>query len=114
MEKALEGRSPRRLPAPIEKKLVDLWKTRFESVALIRLGLRARLGPASERALSVVADQKSSVADRIRLIETLGQVGQPECVPVLLRLLREPEPPAVWRASLSALQAFASPDVSHA
>jgi putative heme-binding domain-containing protein len=114
MDKALEGRSPRRLPAPIEKKLMDLWKTRFESVSLMRLGLRVGLGPASERALSVVADQKSSDADRISLIETLGQVGQPECVPVLLRLLSAPAPPAVRQASLSALQAFASPDVSHA
>jgi putative membrane-bound dehydrogenase-like protein len=114
MEKALEGRSPRRLPAPIEKKLMDLWKTKVESVSLIRLGLRVGLEPASERALSVVADQKSPVADRISLIETLGQVGQPESVPVLLRLLRAPEPPAVRRASLSALQAFASPEVSHA
>jgi putative membrane-bound dehydrogenase-like protein len=114
MDKALEGRSSCNLPAPLKKKLMDLWKTQFQSVSLVRLGLRMHLGPAPERALSLVADQKTALPDRMSLIETLGQVGQPGSVPILLRLLRQPEPSAVRRASLSALQEFASPEVSHA
>src|SRR5439155_17768254 len=61
---------------------------------------------AYERAVQLVRDSKRSANDRIALIEVLGQIGNPSCVPALLNLLTESEPPAVRLAALSALQPF--------
>jgi putative heme-binding domain-containing protein len=67
-----------------------------------------RLGSpeAYDRALSLAADAKRSEADRATLIDLLGQVGKPECVPVLLKVLSEGKGDSVRGAALSALQTF--------
>src|SRR5262249_43547904 len=64
------------------------------------------MAAAEERAARLLEDPKAPAAERLGLIEVLGQVGRPQSVPTLLRLLRSTEPKAVRLAALSALQPF--------
>ena len=75
-----------KVPAVLEKQLIDLWTKRPDDLTLLRLAVRwaargLRAGPEAQPATPKAPD-----ADRINLIEVLGQTGKPECVPVLLRV----------------------------
>ncbi|HXG09937.1 MAG TPA: PVC-type heme-binding CxxCH protein [Gemmataceae bacterium] len=112
MEKALEGRRLPRVPAALEKHLAELWAKPSATPALVRLALRLGSDEAYARALELAADGRIAERERLGLIEVLGQVGKPDCVPVLLRLLEPTEREAVRRAALAALQPFADPRIS--
>jgi putative membrane-bound dehydrogenase-like protein len=112
MEKALEGRNLPQPPPALEKPLATLQKTHGNSLTLIRFALRLGSASAFDRALQLVADPKQAAGDRAGLIEILGQLGKPACVPVLLRLLTGTEPNAVRLAAISALQPFPDPQIS--
>jgi len=75
-----------------------------------------RLGSARayNDALKSVEDPKLSTAERIGLIEILGQSGKNESVAPLLRLLRSSSDTKVRVAVLSALQPFADKRVTDA
>jgi putative membrane-bound dehydrogenase-like protein len=106
MEKALEGRQLPKVPAVLEKQLGDLWAKQSPTPLLVRFALRLGSPQGYERALAIVADSKAPEADRSNLIETLGQAGKAECVPVLLRVLAETKGDGVRGAALTALQGF--------
>jgi putative membrane-bound dehydrogenase-like protein len=112
MEKALEGRNLSKVPATLEKPLAQLWKTQSSSLTLIRFGLRLGVPEAYDRALQLAADRKRAQADRIGLIEILGQIARPASVPTLLKLLAAAEPKTVRMATLSALQPFSDRQIS--
>ncbi len=105
MEKALDGRILPRVPAALEKSLATLWTIDKPDTLLIRFALRLGNETGYARALDVVADTRSAEADRVNLIEVLGQTGKPACVPVLLSVLREGRSDALRGAALGALQA---------
>jgi putative membrane-bound dehydrogenase-like protein len=105
MEKALDGRILPKVPTALEKSLANLWKTDKPDTLLIRLALRLGSEAGFARALEVVADARAQEPDRVNLIEVLGQTGKPECVPVLLSVLREGRSDALRGAALAALQA---------
>ncbi|HLJ93896.1 MAG TPA: ThuA domain-containing protein, partial [Gemmataceae bacterium] len=112
MEKALDGRRLASIPIILDKQLAVLWSKQEPTVALLRLGLRLNQDQAYERALSFVRTSKRSTTERISLIEVLGQIGNPRCVPDLLSLLADTEPPAIRMAALSALQPFPDPTIA--
>lgn len=104
-EAAFEGRALGVLP----KKLVD---------AIAKAGggsLELRVRQADPKsvaeALKIVADEKSNSKKRAGLIEILGQINQPRAVPVMLRVLKTSKDPNVKRATLDALQTYASPEI---
>jgi putative membrane-bound dehydrogenase-like protein len=104
MEKALEGRRLTSVPAALDRELTRLWSRRGDDLTVTRLALRLGKAPANARALERVADHRAPPGERVALVEVLGQVGKPDSVPPLLRLLEGPEPVAVRRAALSALE----------
>jgi putative membrane-bound dehydrogenase-like protein len=106
MEKALEGRRLKAVPDALTRQLARLWGAPEPSLAFISLGLRLNDGKAYDRALHLVLDSKLSAQDRSFLIEALGQIGDPRCVPTLLKLLADAEPSAIRMAVMSALQPF--------
>jgi putative membrane-bound dehydrogenase-like protein len=114
MEKALEGRLLPKVPAVLEKPLADLWTKQSASPLLVRFALRLGDPQGYDRALAIAADPKAPDADRIGLIEVLGQAGKPQCVPVLLRVLAEAKGDNVRGAALAALQPFADDRVIRA
>jgi putative heme-binding domain-containing protein len=105
MEKALEGRQLKTVPTELERPLADLW-IKHPTPLLLRCALRLGSPQAYERALQMIGDSKINEQERISLIEALGQIGKPECVPALQELLAKSKSNALRLAALSALQAF--------
>jgi putative heme-binding domain-containing protein len=112
MDKALEGWQLKTVPTELEMPLADLWN-KYPTPLLVRCALRLGSHPAYERALQMIVDSKLDEQDRIHLIEALGQIGKPECVPALQELLAKSKSNALRLAALSALQAFPDPQVAN-
>lgn len=112
MEKALEGRQLTQVPGPLETPLANLWKKQPDNLGVVRFALRLGSKPAYERVLQLVADPKSVEGDRLGLIEILGQIGNADSLPVLLKLIEPSEKDAIRRAALTALQPFQDARIS--
>jgi len=109
LEKALEGRRLAKVPAPLAKPLAELPGS---DLGTLRLAFRLGSPEAYDRALALVADPGAKDADRIALLELLGQAGRADCVPVLLRVLGEARSDALRGALIAALQPFPEPAVA--
>ncbi len=114
MEKALEGRYLKQVPAPLRKHVDALWKQRSGSLTMLRFTLRLGSAEAYQGALRRITDAKAPATDRIGLIEILGQIGKDDCVPTLLKLLSDPGEAKVRGAALAALNALADPRIPEA
>ncbi len=106
MEKALEGRHFKKVPATLEQHLTALTAKQPKSLTLLRFALRLGSEPAYHATLRRVNDTKSPVTERIGLIEILGQMGKEDSIAPLLKLLPASEDAKVRLAALSALQPF--------
>ncbi len=112
MDKALEGRHLKEVPAALEQKITALCNQRPTDLNLTRLALRLGHAAAYDRALKTVADPKAPAASRAALMEVLGQLGKPDCVPTLLKVLESSAPVSLRQAALSALQPFPEPRIA--
>ncbi len=112
IDKALEGRRLEKAPEELEKQLLALREKRPNDLTLLRLAVRLGGEDAYQKAVKRAGDSKTSDADRIALIDLLGQTGKPDCLPTLLQVLTEANSDAVRAAVLTALQPFADPRIS--
>ncbi len=99
-EQAFEGRSMANLPT----ELIDA----IAKVGGVSLELRLRKGEneAIGEALKIVGDEKADARRRTALVQVLGQIKQPRCVPVLLEVVQKSPNNAVRIAALTALQTY--------
>lgn len=112
MEKALEGRRLSRMPTVLKKHVDEMWAKQSADLAIIRFVLRLGHPAAYERVVQLAADRKTPARDRLGLVEILGQVADPACLPVLFQLLDPAEPQAIRQGTLAALQPFQDPRVA--
>ena len=112
IDKALEGRRLEKAPEALESRLVALRSKRPDDLTLLRLAVRLGGADAYEQAVKRAGDAKAADADRIALIDLLGQVGKPDCLPTLLTALADARSDAVRAACLTALQPFADPKIA--
>lgn len=76
------------------------------------LALRQGDGQKVEEALRVISDVKGDVGLRLSYIRMFGEIDQPACVPVLLKLLETNRTsPAVKQASLEALSRYNNAEI---
>jgi putative heme-binding domain-containing protein len=94
------------LPTALTRQLDALWKDDTTDVPLIRLAARLGRRTALDRAMALAADPDGPKTTRLALLQTLGEVGQPECVRALLQLIGGGESETVQLAALAALQRF--------
>jgi putative membrane-bound dehydrogenase-like protein len=106
MEKALEGRRLPHVPPALAPQLAELWRQRSNDLTVIRFALRLGSEPAYDQALHLAVDPHVPEANRVALIEVLGQAGRAECVPVLLGAFDTARSETLRSAILAALQAF--------
>jgi putative membrane-bound dehydrogenase-like protein len=106
LEQALQGRRLAKVPPELEAQLARLQKQQPKSMALLRLSVRLGSAEAYEKLLTRCADLQTPESDRIALLELLGQVGKPECVPVLLEVLQGAKSDGLRAAALAAVQPF--------
>jgi putative membrane-bound dehydrogenase-like protein len=94
------------LPPALAKQLDELWAKDTTDVTLIRLCARLGRAAAHDRAVALAIDPKVPLPTRLSLLQALGDVGRPACVPPLLRLIGGSEPQGIQLAVLAALQRF--------
>ncbi len=99
-EEAFKGRSIAGLPNEL---LAEIAKLGGGSIAF---AVRQGKADAIDKALGLIAKAKTPVAERVELIEILGESKQPRCVPTLLALLSAKENDAIHKAVLGSLQAY--------
>ncbi len=105
-EKAFEGRTLANLPP----ELIDA----IAKVGGVSLELRLRKGDADAlaEALRLIGDNKTETRRRLSLIQVVGQIRQPACVPVLLSLLQNSRDDALRIATLTALQSYPDAEIA--
>ena len=81
---------------------------------MIRLCARLGRQAAQDRAVALATDAKTAQATRLALLEALGDVGKPACVPALLHLIGGSELEAVQLAALGTLQRFDREEIAAA
>jgi putative membrane-bound dehydrogenase-like protein len=106
LEKALEGRRLKDVPASLARQVEALWRRAAPTETRTELAVRLGIDAAYQWTLRAVADLRVPAGERVRLIEMLGQIGRPDCASVLLSQLDRPGPQSIRLAALSALQAF--------
>ena len=114
MEKGLEGRALHEVPAALSSPLAELWGRAGASPGVPLIRFAARLGSPSalQKALERLADPNSATADRIALIELVGQLARPEALPVLLRLWNQADAIPLLPAVLNALGSYRDLEVA--
>jgi putative membrane-bound dehydrogenase-like protein len=114
MEEALDGRRLSKVPGALTRQVAELSARQADNLAVVRLAVRLGSQPAYERALRLAADTQRADAERVVLTDLLGQVGQPDTLPVLLGVFGEARSDALRGAALAALQPFPDPRVTDA
>ncbi|MBI3414908.1 MAG: ThuA domain-containing protein [Verrucomicrobia bacterium] len=99
-EEAFKGRAMTGLP---DKLIEAMAKVGGESIIL---GLRRGDAESVAKALSVIADESADKAKRLRYIQTFGEVKEPRCVPVLLKLVGSVDARIFHKPALTALQQY--------
>jgi putative membrane-bound dehydrogenase-like protein len=112
MEKALEGRHLKQIPAALAERISALCRQQPANLTLTRLALRLGNPEAYDRAVHLAADAKAPTPQRLALIEVLGQIGNADCVPALMDLLADSQPANIRQAALAGLQPFPDPAIT--
>lgn len=114
METQLEGQHIKEVPSSLREVLVRLLEQGKPETNLLRLALRVKIGAAQGEIMARVADKNVSEADRISLLDILGDAGNEQCVPALLTLVEKEKAPKVRLAAMSALERFSDAKVADA
>ena len=111
MEKGLVGRRLDHVPPSLVQPLSSLWDAAKSkpSVLLVRLAARLGSAPAWEAAARKIGDSTAPAADRIALIDVLGELGRTEDLSALTGLLKPGSSQAIQLAAVAALGHFEEP-----
>jgi putative membrane-bound dehydrogenase-like protein len=110
LDKAFAGRNTSKLPDDLRDAVAKAWQSGATGT-MLTLGIRIGNTTAIDKALSLIADEKSAAAKRLECIRIFGEVEQARCVPVLLNLLQESRSAAVRQEALGALQRYDDPRI---
>lgn len=80
--------------------------------ALIRLALRLKVAAAMPKALALIDEEQTPVADRGALIEAVGATNHDEYVPQMLACLTPSQPAAIQSAAMTALQSYSDETIA--
>jgi putative heme-binding domain-containing protein len=78
------------------------------------LAIRLRQGQAEAvaQALKVIANEKASTKERLALVQIFGEIRQPQCVPVLLKVVAGTGGDRLRQAALAALLPYDDADIA--
>lgn len=105
-EAAVAGRALTGLPSELTDAL-----TRHGGQS-VTLGLRQGKPDAISQALHELSDDRADRAKQLQILQVLGEVRRPACVPVLLRLACHSPDNALRSAALSALAPYDQPGIA--
>src|SRR5262249_8106500 len=113
IEAGLDGRSFDQLLPPMATWLDQLNAHFSGDDNLFRIRIRFNHRDSLKDAHARLADAKRPDAEKVKLIQLLGQVRRPASLPVLLDLFRNGKSDAVRGAALAAAQSFNEPKVAN-
>lgn len=113
LAKALEGRRLAKMPEAMAQPVAALLRKNAADPAALSLAIRLGSESAVREVLAILGQKSTPESVAGALLPLLGEVGEPECVPVLLPFLRSASP-GLRSAALSALQAYRDPAVAQA
>ncbi len=105
-EEAFAGRALADLPRELAEGLAR------HGGGSVSLGLRQGRAEAVAKALALIADDEADIIERQQLIQILGEVSQPKCVPVLLAVVERSPDDGLRLAALTALQRYDAPEIA--
>jgi putative heme-binding domain-containing protein len=105
-EQAYAGRPLANLPVELVKALAA------RGGGSLSLRLRQGEAAAVDQALKTVAADKADAKQRLALVQILGEVKEPRCVPVLLHVLAQTRDDRLCQAVLAALLPFDDPAIA--
>lgn len=114
MDKALEKMKVTSVPQPLEPVLERLRKKYPEDLGILKLALKLGDSAALARAHTLLTDLKQPDANRATILETVGQLHQPQWIPRFLQALTGTKSNAVRAAALGALQSYDDPRIAPA
>jgi putative heme-binding domain-containing protein len=111
----LEGRRPAPPTEVLAKAVEPIFAKPAANVVTLRAGVRLGSKAAKTQAIHRATDHKTPDADRVALIELLGQEGSDDARICLLGILAQKDsPPGIQGAVVNALGGFASADAAAA
>jgi putative heme-binding domain-containing protein len=114
MDRGLVGTALAEVPAPLRGPVAKLWERTPRGGALVSLALRLGLPDARDEALRRMGSRDVPAAERVSLVEAVGDAKPPAAVAALLRCAAKDQPKELRGAALSALQQFDDPAVAEA
>jgi putative membrane-bound dehydrogenase-like protein len=111
VELAFDGQTFSETPVPMALLFEKSPQSSGEDDNLFRLRVRFNHGDALKEAHARLADSKRPDADKVKLIQLLGQVRRAESLPVLMDIFRNAKAQSVSAAALTAAQSFGDPKV---
>ncbi len=110
LQEGLRGLAPAHMPLRLETALQPYRKEMDDGSP--SLAIRQGGRKALHRAVTLIADPRENIGKRLAYIRVMGEINQPEVIPVLLRLLdNETSSPALLIASLQSLQHYEDPAI---
>ncbi len=110
IEEGLRGRELTEL-SPVLVRALQPYQSEY---GIESLSLALRRGQAKEvaKALEVIANGQAEIGERLAYIRIFGEIAQPDCVPVLLKLVENSRSSgAIKQASLQALSGYDNPEI---
>jgi putative heme-binding domain-containing protein len=105
-ELAFKGRSLADLPQELVEVLDNAGGRRS-----VMLGLRRGDEKAIQKALRMLSDSSAPSDQRLEYLEILGEIKQPQALPILLHIVGDDRQKALHCAALTALQRFEDPRI---
>lgn len=110
LEEGLRGKGMEELPAKLSQ-----WMRHYQAKfgeGELNLALRQNDQSALSKALVIIADPNANRLERLSYIKTLGEIDQPQAVPVLLKIAaNNNNPVAIRLACFQALQHYNAPSI---
>ena len=105
-EQAFAGRSLANLPDELVKALAE------RGGGSLAIRLRQGQPEAVAQALKIIANEKAGAKERLALVQIFGEIRQPQCVPVLLKVVGSTANDSLRQAALAALLPFDDPVIA--
>ncbi len=111
MEAGLQGDRVATVPAPLSQQVATIWSSHPHTSTLVSFALRLNYEPAAPAAVELLADPKTSAAERKKLLELLAERRVEAAVPVITAQLKKEKSDTAKLDLLTALARFNAPEV---
>ncbi|MEQ9441786.1 MAG: HEAT repeat domain-containing protein [Cyclobacteriaceae bacterium] len=110
LQEGLRGRDVAEL-SPALVKALQPYQDIFKEESLV-LALRQGQSSAITKALAIMADEQAPIGQRLAYIRIMGEINQPEAVPVLLKIMESNQSSGALRqAALQALPRYNTAEI---